>query len=114
MKAKKDPKIFLKHILESIGEIEKNIHEMSGVKFFSSTTIQDAVVRRLEIIGEAVKNIPGSFRKEYPKIPWKKIAGLRDILIHEYFGVDLKLVWKITNKDIPKFKKQISKLLEKF
>jgi len=76
--------------------------------------IQDAVIRRLEIIGEAVKNIPFSFRKEYPKIPWKKISGLRDILIHEYFGVDMRLVWRITKKDMPEFKKRISDIIEKF
>jgi uncharacterized protein with HEPN domain len=114
MKAKKDPKIFLEHILESIGEIENNIEGMSEVKFSKSITIQDATVRRLEIIGEAVRNIPDSFRKKHVKVPWKKIAGLRDVLIHEYFGVDMELVWKITNKDIPKLKKQIIHLLEKF
>jgi len=83
-------------------------------EFVELTTIQDAVIRRLEIIGEAVKNIPFSFRKEYPKIPWKKISGLRDILIHEYFGVDMRLVWRITKKDMPEFKKRISDILEKF
>ena len=114
MKAKKDPKILLEHILESISEIENNIEGMSESKFSRSITIQDATVRRLEIIGEAVRNIPDSFRKKYAKIPWKKIAGLRDILIHEYFGVDMELVWKIANKDIPKLKKQITHLLEKF
>jgi uncharacterized protein with HEPN domain len=114
MKAKKDPKIFLEHILESISEIERNINGMSEVKFSESITIQDAVVRRLEIIGEAVRNIPDSFRNNHPKTPWKKIAGLRDVLIHEYFGVDMELVWKIATKDIPKLKKQIINLLEKF
>lgn len=69
MKAKKDSKIFLKHILESIGEIERNIKNLSEDKFFALVTIQDAVVRRLEIIGEAVKNLPFSFRNKYPKIP---------------------------------------------
>lgn len=111
---RKDPKIFLEHILESIGEIERNTKDMSEDKFFDSVTIQDAVVRRLEIIGEAVKNLPISFRKKYPKIAWKKIAGMRDVLIHEYFGVNIHLVWKVVNKDIPKLKKQISELLQKF
>jgi len=83
-------------------------------EFVELTTIQDAVIRRLEIIGEAVKNIPFSFRKEYPKILWKKISGLRDILIHEYFGVDMRLVWRITKKDMPEFKKRISDIIEKF
>lgn len=83
---REDPKIFLEHILESIGE---------------SVTIQDAVIRRLEM-----KNLPSSFKNKHQEIPWKKIAGLRDILIHQYFGVDLDLVWEIVNKDIPKLKKQ--------
>jgi len=111
---KKDPKIFLEHILESIGEIEKYTKNISKKRFFDSVMIQDAVVRRLEIIGEAVKNLPTSFKNRYPKIPWKKIAGTRDILIHEYFGVNVDLVWKIVNKNIPQLKKQISKLLEEF
>ena len=111
---KKDPKIFLSHILESIGEIEKNIKNMSENKFLNSVITQDAVVRRLEIIGEAVKNLPASFKKRYPEIPWKKVSGTRDILIHEYFGVNVNLVWKIVNKNIPQLKKQISKLLEEF
>jgi uncharacterized protein with HEPN domain len=113
MREGKDPKIFLLHILESINEIERNVKNLSKDKFFELTTIQDAIVRRLEIIGEAVKNLPDSFKKRYPEIPWKKIAGLRDVLIHEYFGVDLDLVWKIINKDILKLKKQIERLLEK-
>jgi uncharacterized protein with HEPN domain len=112
MKNKKDPEIFLRHILESINEIDRNIKGMSEIKFSKSTTIQDAVMRRLEIIGEAVRNIPDSFRNKHKKTPWKKIAGLRDVLIHEYFGVDIKLVWEIVNKDIPKLKKQIVSLLE--
>lgn len=108
----KDPKIFLKHILESIIEIERNVKNLTEDEFFDSITLQDAVIRRLEIIGEAVKNLPLSFRNKQPGIPWKKIAGMRDILIHEYFGVDADLVWKISKNDLPKFKKQISELLE--
>lgn len=114
MKAKRNPRIFLEHILESIGEIENNVGKMSEGKFSRSITIQDATVCRLEIIGEAVRNLPDSFRKEHVKIPWKKIAGLRDILIHEYFGVDMGLVWKIAHKDLPKLKKQITNILKKF
>jgi len=114
MKVKKDPEIFLKYILESIGEIERNIKNMLEDKFFDSVTIQDAVVRRLEIIGEAVKNLPFSFKNKHPEIAWKKIAGMRDVLIHEYFGVNIGLVWKVVNNDIPKLKKQIVELLEKF
>lgn len=114
MKAKKDLRIFLAHILESIGRIEDDLNKLSEEKFSKSATIQDAVVRRLEVIGEAVRNLPESFRKNHAMIPWKKIAGMRDVLIHEYFGVDMGLVWKIAKKDIPKLKKQISKLFNKF
>jgi len=114
MKAKKDPKIFLEHILENIEKIENGIKSMTEVKFSKDVDAQDATLRRLEVIGEAVRNLPDSFRKKHSKIPWKKIAGMRDILIHEYFGVDMELVWKIANDDVSKLKKQIANLLEKF
>src|SRR3989338_1694728 len=110
MKHKKNPKFFLEHILESIEEIERNTKDLSKDEFLKLTTIQDAVVRRLEIIGEAVKNLPDSCKIQYKETPWRKIAGLRDVLIHEYFDVDLDLVWKIVKKDIPKLKKQVTEL----
>mgnify|MGYP001439511497 CR=1 FL=1 len=110
---KKDPKIFLKHILENIEKIENGINGMTEVKFSKDVDVQDATLRRLEVIGEAVRNLPDSFRKKHSKIPWKKIAGMRDVLIHEYFSVDMELVWKIANDDVSKLKKQITKLLEK-
>lgn len=71
------------------------------------------MIRRLEIIGEAVKNLPADFKKKKSSIPWQNIAGMRDFLIHEYFGVDLDLVWQTVKKDLPEFKKQILKLLDK-
>ena len=73
----------------------------------------DATVRNFEIIGEAVKRIPESIKKEHSDIEWKKIAGLRDILIHEYFGVDPEVVWDIIKNKLPEFKLKISKILEK-
>lgn len=111
MKKPKEHKIFLGHILENIEKIDNDFADLSEVGFLKDVNIQDATLRRLEVIGEAVKNLPISFRTKYPSVPWKKMAGMRDILIHEYFGVDMKLVWKIANKDIPKLKKQIAKLL---
>jgi len=66
--------------------------------------LQDSVIRRIEIIGEAVRNIPWEIKQKYPDIPWKDIVGMRDILIHQYFGVDLKLTWKTVKNDIPKLK----------
>lgn len=76
---KKDFKIFLEHILESIAEIEKHTKNISSSEFLKTTLIQDAVMRRLEILGEAVKNLPAPFKNNYPYIPWQKIAGLRDV-----------------------------------
>lgn len=108
---KKDPKIFLQHIKESIEQLVAYTSNLSQKEFYSSTLIQDAVARRLEIIGEATKNLPESFKRRHPEIPWKKISGLRDVLIHEYFGVDLKLLWNIIEKDLKTLKKQIETLL---
>lgn len=109
---KKDPKILLFDILDSIEKIEKYVKNVSEDDFFENIQIQDAIVRRIEIIGEAVKSLPISFRNKHTDIPWKKIAGTRDVLIHDYSGVDVDLVWKIIKKDIPKLKKQIKGLLK--
>ncbi len=107
---KKDPEIFIKHILESIGFIEKYIEHKNINDFIKTVQLQDSIIRRIEIIGEAVKNLPDDFKKNYPGVPWKKIAGMRDVLIHEYFGVDLDLTWQAVQKDIPDLKKDILRI----
>lgn len=107
---RKDPQVFLKHILESIEWIEKETENISKDKFIQNVPTQDIVIRRLEIIGEAVKNLPADFKEKYPDTPWQRIAGLRDKLIHGYFGIELALVWEIVQKDLPLFKKQIEKM----
>ncbi|MBU4190535.1 MAG: DUF86 domain-containing protein [Candidatus Thermoplasmatota archaeon] len=108
---KKDISIFLKHILESIERIEEFTKGISKEKFLDSVQLQDAVIRRLEIIGEAVKNLPPGFRKKHADVPWSEIARTRDKLIHGYFGVDLTLTWDIVKKDLPDLKKKIKKIL---
>ncbi len=108
----KEPGIFLEHILESIEQIEKYTAGVSREQFENSLNVQDAVLRRLEIIGEAVKNLPTEFKEEHPDIPWKKIAGTRDFLTHEYFDVDIDLVWGVIQKDLGALKEQISNLLK--
>ncbi|MEM1557478.1 MAG: DUF86 domain-containing protein [Thermoproteota archaeon] len=109
---KKDPRIFIEHVLESINAIEKYIEGLSKEEFLASMEKQDAVIRRLEVIGEAVKHIPNEIREKYPDIPWKRIAGMRDVLIHEYFGVDLELTWKVAKDEITDLKKKILKVKE--
>ncbi len=111
---KKDPKIFLEYILESIESIEDYLDAFSKKKFFDDQKTQDAVIRKIEIIGEAVKNLPLGFRNKHPEISWREIAGTRDIIVHEYFDIDLDLIWVIAKKDILKFKKQVLKLLKGF
>lgn len=110
---KKDPEVFLTHILESIELINEYSKDMTLTKFKKNHSLQDAIIRRLGIIGEAVKNLPHHFKSEHQDIPWKQIAGMRDILIHEYFDIDLPLTWKVIKKELPLIKKKLSKILSK-
>jgi uncharacterized protein with HEPN domain len=109
-KSDDDLRLFLSHILENINEIEGFLKNISKSAFKKDTKTSYAVLRALEVIGEAVKNIPNGYREKYPAIPWKGIAGMRDVLIHDYFGVDLDEVWGVAKRDIPKLRKEILKL----
>ncbi|PWR70329.1 DUF86 domain-containing protein [Methanospirillum stamsii] len=106
----KDSRIFLLQILEFIAKIELYT-EKGQNDFMISPIVQDAVIRNLEIIGEAVKNISPSVKSSYPDIPWRNIAGFRDILIHRYMGVDLDAVWNVVSSDLPLLKSSIHKIL---
>lgn len=109
---KRDFRIYLDDILESIEIIQEYTKGKVKEDFNSNVPLQDAVLRRLEIIGEAAKHIPSGIREKYAEVPWKKIAGARDIFAHEYFGVNLERVWKTIKEDIIPFKKQIQKILK--
>jgi len=104
-------KVYLADILSAIGKIEKYSKNLDLSNFSSNELIIDGIVRNLEIIGEAVKNIPPTIKSKHKKIEWKKIAGLRDILIHEYFGVDPEILWDIVKNKIPDLKIKIRDIL---
>ena len=104
---KKDPGVFLDHILECIDLIDDYSKEVTESEFKGSSSLQDMIIRRIEIIGEAVKNLPDDLKKGHTEIPWRDIAGLRDVVVHQYFGLDLELIWDVVKKDIPQLKPKI-------
>jgi len=110
----RDQLVYIRHIMESIEVIEGHMCGVTKESFWGSVLLQDAVIRRLEIIGEATKNISMSFRKQYPEVPWRLMAGMRDTLIHEYFGVDLNEVWNTIFKNLPELKVPLKKILENY
>jgi len=106
-KKKRDERVFLDDILECLDKIESYVKGISEQEFEQNTEKQDAVIRRIEIIGEAVKNLPMDLRDENSDIPWRQIAGMRDIVIHQYFGVTVALVWRVATSDLPNLKDRI-------
>ncbi|MBU1006961.1 MAG: DUF86 domain-containing protein [Candidatus Omnitrophica bacterium] len=107
----RDYKLYLEDILQAIQKIEKYTKGLDADKLKKEDLIIDGIVRNLEIIGEAVKNIPQDIKNENLDVEWKKIAGLRDILAHEYFGIDLEILWDIVKNKLPELKIKISNLL---
>lgn len=106
----RDESVYLKHIRDAIGRIES--YTAGGRKaFFQNTMMQDAVIRNLEVIGEAVKHLSLDFRRHHPEIPWRSITALRNVLIHEYFGVDLDIVWRVVIRRLPTLKRSVERLL---
>lgn len=107
----RDYSVFLEDILEAIGRIRRYTAGYSFDDFTKDDKTRDAVVRNLEIIGEAVKHLPEEVRLKHPDENWKKIAGLRDILIHEYFGVDMEIIWDVVQNKIEALEDSTRKLL---
>lgn len=106
----KDDRVYLLHIRDAITLIES--YTSSGRDaFFADPMIRDAVLHNLQIIGEAVKNLSESLRTNHPAVPWRRIAGLRDVLVHQYFGVSATLVWQIVETNLPQLKRQVDDLL---
>jgi uncharacterized protein with HEPN domain len=110
---KRDNLVYLRHILDAIHRVEEYTAGVEYEDFMNNNLVQAGVVREIEIVGEATKKLTDEFRKKYPDIPWKKMAGMRDKLIHDYFGVDLDAVWDTVEKDIPILEGKIKDTIEK-
>jgi len=108
---KRDNRILLTDILDSIEKIEQYSIDIEEHEFRENSEKQDAVIRRIEIIGEAVKHLSTDLTDKYSHIPWRQIAGMRDILIHNYFGVSTGLVWRVVKQEIPTLKQQLREVL---
>ena len=108
----RDYKLYLKDILAAIDSIEQFVAGMDLEAFRADDKTTSAVMRKLEIIGEATKQIPDEIRRNYPDIPWKEMAAMRDKLIHFYFGVDYQLVWRALKRRLPQIKPELQKMLE--
>lgn len=107
----RDDRVYLLHIRDAIRHIFAYTVDGKG-HFLADHKTQDAVIRNFEIIGEAVKNVSGTLKTAHADIPWKRIAGMRDKMIHEYFGVQVRLVWEVVERDLPDFKHRIEAMLK--
>ena len=107
----KDPSVYLTHILECIDLVEDYVSGLNLGGFEERQQVQDAVLRRIEIIGEAVKNLPEDLRRANPHVPWRQIAGTRDKVIHDYLGVDVELIWNVACTLLPELRRQVRAIL---
>lgn len=107
----KGDRVYLQHILDAIDKITSYV-SVGYDKFMAESHWQDAVIRQLEIVGEATKKLSMELRSKHPGIPWRRIAGMRDVLIHDYMGVDISAVWEVTQNDLVSLRRNIQAILE--
>ena len=110
----KDDIVYLRHILDAITTVEGYLEGVSETTFKATRLLQDGAIRQVEIIGEAVRHVSKDLRNNYPEIPWQDIAGMRDKLIHDYFGVDIEKVWLTVQDDLFVLKEQVLGILKDF
>jgi uncharacterized protein with HEPN domain len=106
----KSDSVYLHHILDAIKRIEEYTEKIDHERFINTNLLQDGVIRQIQIIGEAAKRLSPKITNKYKDIPWKDITGMRDKLVHDYFGVDVEAVWKTVKNDIPFLKNQINNI----
>ena len=107
----RDSSVYLEDMLEAVRKVERYSRGLTRQSFAADEKTVDAVVRNLEVLGEAAKRIPEAVRRGAPDIPWQRIAGLRDILIHDYFGIDFDIVWDVIQNKIPPLEPRLLELL---
>ncbi|WP_290623844.1 MULTISPECIES: HepT-like ribonuclease domain-containing protein [unclassified Archaeoglobus] len=110
--SKRSPELFIQDMLEAIEKIERYTESVEDLNdFMEKDIVVDAVLRNLEIIGEAARNIPEEIREKYPEIPWNRVVGLRNVVIHGYFVVDLEIIWVIIREQLPELKNVLRKMM---
>jgi uncharacterized protein with HEPN domain len=109
---KRDDTVYLLHILDAIASVEEYTRGMSENEFLGNSMAHDAVVRQIEIIGEAARNVSDEFQEKHPNLPWMKMIGIRNKIIHEYFNVNYAIVWDTIKDDLPTLKKNIKKIVK--
>ena len=107
----RDDTVYLRHILESIRRIEENVADGRD-RFLASHTLQDAVLRNLQTMAESTQRISDDLKTTYPDIEWDRIAAFRNVLVHDYLGIDVERVWDITQRDVPELKRAVLVMLE--
>lgn len=111
---RKEPLVFVKHIRDAVEEIEQFVGGMDEKAFYKDVKTQKAVIRDLEIIGEAARNLPEEFKMRHPEVEWRGMTGMRDVIVHEYFGLNVHRVWKVIVNDLPRLKAQVNKILARW